>query len=107
MIDNFVQWLITSLIDLVISLVNIIVGFLDDIILKVLLSIFPDFSMFFVSIAKLLDVISGGLGFAISSLGLAPETLSVIVLYYTFKLTAPLLFSSIKSAIKWFKTLKL
>lgn len=102
-----IEWLISAFINLVIWLVNFILSPIDKLIFNVLGSIFPDITGFFQSIAELFNIMLGSIGWVISSVGLRSDTLAIIVSYYTFKLTAPLLFTGIKSAIKWYRTMKL
>lgn len=95
--------ILTGILNLFIGLVNIVLKPIDLLIQTIL----PDVSGALGAIASLLNVISQGLSWAVSASGLNNEVLSLIVLFFTFKLTAPILFSTIKSAIKWYDKLKL
>lgn len=94
--------LLMGIINLIISLVNLILSPIDNLILTAL----PDLSNALTSIGNFLNLISNGLGWAISASGLSSETLSLIVIYFTFKLTAPMLFYMIKLALSWYNRLK-
>lgn len=94
--------LLTGIMNLIIGLVQIILKPIDLLIQGAL----PDLSSALTSVGNLFNLISTSIGWAISTLGLSNETLSLIVLFFTFKLTAPVLFSTIKSAIKWYDKLK-
>lgn len=87
---------------LIISLVSLILAPIDNLILNVL----PDLSNALTAVGNFFNLISTSIGWCISTLGLSNETLSLIVLYFTFKLTAPMLFYMIKLAIKWYDKLK-
>lgn len=87
---------------LIISLVSLILAPIDNLILTVL----PDLSNALTAVGNFFNLISTSIGWCISTLGLSNETLSLIVLYFTFKLTAPMLFYMIKLAIKWYDKLK-
>lgn len=94
--------LLMGIINLIISLVNVILSPIDNLILSIL----PDLSNALTSIGNFFNLISNGLGWAISASGLSSETLSLIVIYFTFKLTAPMLFYMIKLALSWYNRLK-
>lgn len=97
-----INTILTGIFNLMIGLIDIVLKPIDLIIQSVL----PDLSSAISSIGSFLNIISQGLGWAISITGLSSECLSLIVLYFTFKLTSPILFSTIKSAIKWYDKLK-
>ena len=94
--------LLKGIISLIIGLTSTILKPIDLLIASVL----PDLSNALTAVANLFNLASQYVGFAISVTGLSNETLSLIVLYFTFKLTAPLMVSTIKSAIKWYDKLK-
>lgn len=98
-----INTILTGIFDLMIGLIDIVLTPIDLIIQSIL----PDISGALGAIAALLDVISQGLAWAVSASGLNNETLSLIVLFFTFKLTSPILFSTIKMGIKWYNKLKL
>lgn len=98
-----IKALINGIIKLIMSLVSVLTAPIDMIIEQAL----PDLSNALNSFASVLTLITDVMGWVISLTGISTTAISLIVTYYVFKLTTPILFSSIKAAIKWYKTLKL
>lgn len=98
-----IKAIINGVIKLIMSLVGVLTAPIDLIIKNAL----PDLSNALSSFGSLLDIITGSIGWVIDFTGISNTAISLIITYYTFKLTTPILFNSIKSAIKWYKTLKL
>lgn len=98
MINSILQ----GIMSLIISLVSIILAPIDLLIQSAL----PDLSNALTSVGNFFNLIGSSIGWGISVLGLSNETISLIVLYFTFKLTAPLLFYMIKLALAWYNKLK-
>lgn len=98
-----IQELFTGLVSLIISFISLLLIPIDNLILSIL----PDLSNAFTGIANLFNLISGGIAWAVSLTGLSSASLTLIVVYYTFKLTAPMLFYLIKLAISWYNKLKI
>lgn len=94
--------LLKGIMSLIITLVSVILAPIDLAIQSVL----PDLSNALTSVGNLFSLIGQSIGWGISVLGLSSETISLIVLYFTFKLTAPMLFYMIKLAITWYNKLK-
>ncbi len=94
--------LLKGIMSLIIGLVSTLLKPIDLLILQFL----PDLSNGLTAIGNMLNFASQYIGFAVSLTGLSNETLSLIVLYFTFKLTVPLMISTIKTAIKWYDKLK-
>lgn len=94
--------ILTGIINLIIGLVNIVLYPIDALILSAL----PDLSNALTAVGSFLNLISTSIGWVISLTGLSQETLSLIVVYFTFKLTAPMLFYMIKLALDWYEKLK-
>lgn len=94
--------LLKGIMSLIISLVSLILAPIDIAIQSVL----PDLSSALSSVGSLFNLIGQSIGWGISVLGLSSETISLIVLYFTFKLTAPMLFYMIKLALSWYNKLK-
>lgn len=94
--------ILTGIINLIVGLVEIILYPFDALILSVL----PDLSNALTAIGGFINVITSGIGWVISLTGLSSETLSLIVMYFTFKLTAPMLFYMIKLALSWYNKIK-
>lgn len=94
--------LLKGIMSLIITLVSVILAPIDIAIQSVL----PDLSSALTSVGNLFNLIGQSIGWGISVLGLSSETISLIVLYFTFKLTAPMLFYMIKLALTWYNKLK-
>lgn len=95
--------ILKGIFSIILNLVSVLLIPIDLIIESVL----PDLASAFNAIANLFNYIATGLGWVVSVFGLPSECLSLIVLYYTFKLTSPLLVSTIKSALNWYNKLKI
>lgn len=94
--------ILTGIMNLIISLVDIVLAPIDLLIEQFL----PDLSSGISAIGAFFALAKQYLGFAVSITGLSSTALSLIVLYYVFKLSVPLLISAIKNAIKWYDKLK-
>lgn len=94
--------ILSGIINLIISLVNVILLPFDALIESAL----PDLSNAFTSIGQFLNIATSSIGWCISLTGLSTTALSLIISYYGFKLTAPLLFYMIKLALSWYNRLK-
>lgn len=94
--------ILTGIINLIVGLVSLILAPIDALILSAL----PDLSNALTAVGSFLNLISTSIGWVISLTGLSNETLSLIVAYFTFKLTAPMLFYIIKLALDWYEKLK-
>lgn len=98
-----IKSIINGIIKLIMSLVSVLTAPIDMIIKSAL----PDLSNALTSFGSMLNIIGDSIGWCISLTGISSTAISLIITYYVFKLTTPILFSSIKAAIKWYKTLKL
>lgn len=94
--------LLTGIFKLIIGLVSIILAPIDLLITNAL----PSLDNALTAVASFFTYIGSSIGWVISLSGLSSETLSLIVLYFTFKLTAPMLFYMIKLALSWYNKLK-
>lgn len=94
--------LLTGIFKLIIGLVSIILAPIDLLITNAL----PSLDNALTGVANFFTYIGGSIGWVISLTGLSSDTLSLIVLYFTFKLTAPMLFYMIKLALSWYNKLK-
>lgn len=95
--------------EIIIAVVNFIVGFIALILTPIdnlILSFLPDLSNAFTAIGQYLTIISSSIGWAISLSGLSSATISLIITYYTFKLTFPITLYLIKLAVAWYNKLK-
>lgn len=94
--------ILKGIIGLIVGLVSIILAPIDNLIQSAL----PNLSNALTSVGQFFALISNGIGWVISSTGLSNDTLSLIALYFTFKLTAPMMFYMIKLALNWYNRLK-
>lgn len=95
--------LLKGIMSLVQGLVTVVLAPIDLIIEQFL----PDLSSAIGAIGGLFEYCLGSVfGFVVDSTCLSTETLSLIVLFYTFKLTAPILVSAAKSSIRWYNAIK-
>lgn len=94
--------LLTGIFKLIIGLVSIILSPIDTLITNAL----PSLDNALTAVANFFNYIGSSIGWVISLTGLSSETLSLIVLYFSFKLTAPMLFYMIKLALSWYNKLK-
>lgn len=94
--------IITGSIYVVVGLVYIILAPIDAMILEYL----PDLSNAFTAVADMLNLIGQGIGWAISVTGLSSATITLIVAYYSFKLTAPMFMYMIKLVLAWYDKIK-
>lgn len=95
--------ILTGVIKLIISLVNVLLLPIDLLISNAL----PDLATAISAIGTFLNLCCSSIGWVLSVFGLSSECISLIVLYYGFKLTLPLAVSLVKLAIKWYNALKL
>lgn len=95
--------LITGIFNVIISLVNVVMAPIDLLVKQFL----PDLSTALGAIGGMFNLVGNVLGFVVSLTGLSSTALSLIVMYYTFKLTVPILVATIKQAIRWYNALKL
>ena len=94
--------ILSGIISLIISLVNVILTPIDNLITSAL----PDLSNALSAVGGFINLCTRSIGWVISLSGLSSSCISLIVVYFTFKLTAPLLFYFIKLALSWYNRLK-
>lgn len=94
--------LLTGIMNLIINLVGVLLKPIDLLIEQFL----PDLSSAISAIGAFFNLATKYLGFAVSLTGLSSTALSIIVLYFVFKLSVPILVSALKTAIKWYDKLK-
>lgn len=94
--------LLMGIMKLIISLVSLLLTPIDNLITSAL----PDLSNVLNSVSGFLTICTQSIGWVISLTGLSSNVISLIVLYFGFKLTAPLLFYMIKLALSWYDKLK-
>lgn len=94
--------LLMGIFKLIIGLVSLILSPIDNLITNAL----PSLANALEAVNQFFNLISTGIGWVVSLTGLSNETLSLIVAYFTFKLTAPMLFYMVKLALSWYNRLK-
>ena len=94
--------ILKGIMSLIIGLVSLLLKPIDLAIQTAL----PDLSSGISAIGSFFALALQNIGFAISLTGLSSTALSLIILYFTFKLTVPITFATIKLAIKWYNKLK-
>lgn len=94
--------ILKGIMKLIITLVNILLLPIDTLISTIL----PDLSNALTSIANFLNIALRSIGWVISLTGLSSNCISMIVLYFGFSLTAPMLFYLVKLALSWYNRLK-
>ena len=94
--------ILTGIINIILFLVNLILLPIDALISTLL----PDLSNALASVAVMFDYALSYIGFAIDMTGLSDLAIGLIVSYWVFKLSAPLVVSTIKTALNWYRTLK-
>lgn len=94
--------ILKGIMSLIINLVELLLAPIDLAIGAAL----PNLDSALTSIGQYFSLALENVGFAVSMTGLSSTAISLIVLYYTFKLTLPITFHTIKLAIKWYDKLK-
>ena len=85
------------------SLVSLLLSPIDALIEQFL----PDLSNALDGLTNFFGYITQYIGWVIDFAGIPSTVITLIVAYYTFKLTVPLVVSTVKLALKWYNTLKL
>lgn len=88
--------LLTSLLSIFLSPINNLIS-----------TFLPDFSSALTKIASFFTMCTGKIGWVLDSLLIDSETISLLVTVMIMKLTLPYLISSIKTVVKWWRSLKL
>lgn len=94
--------ILSGIMKLIISLVNVLLTPIDLLISNLL----PGLDSAFSAITAMFNAISSVIGWCLSFTLLSSETISLIVLYFTFALTLPLGVYTVKLAIKWYDKIK-
>lgn len=97
-----IKAIINGIFNMVIGLVSILLSPIDALIATVL----PDLSGALSAVGALFNLIGNSLSWVVSLSGLNQATLLLIIAYYTFKLTVPLMLWMTKLALKWYNTIK-
>lgn len=96
-----IKAIINGIFKLIISLVGVLLAPIDSIIESAL----PGLSSAINAVGSFLSTCTSAIGWVLSCFGLSSSCLSLIVIYFTFKLTVPILIHAIKLAIKWYHML--
>lgn len=94
--------LLKGIFSLIISLVNLLLGPLDALINNALPSVATGLEY----VKIFIDFILGFIPWICSWFNFPPQFLSLLIGYYTFKLTVPLAVHTIKLAISWYDKIK-
>lgn len=94
--------ILTGFLNLVILLCKLILMPVDALISKAM----PDLSTFFDAVNSLFSLLQSVIGFVVDLFGLSSLAISILITYYTFKLTVPITVHVIKFVVKWYNTLK-
>lgn len=94
--------ILKGIFSLVVGLVNLLLSPIDNLIASAL----PSLQTAINGIGQFFGYITTAIGWVLSCFGLSSDCISLIVLYFTFKLTVPLVISTIKLAIRWYDKIK-
>lgn len=98
-----INTILNGFFNIIIGLVNTILSPIDSLIIDKI----PALDIAFNAVGTFLDLCTSSIGWVLSCFGLSSSCLSLIVAYFVFKLTVPILFSTIKLAIRWYNAMKL
>lgn len=96
-----IRAIINGIFSLIISLVGVILAPIDALIESTL----PGLSDALSAIGTFFQTCTSAIGWVLSCFGLSSTCISLIIVYFTFKLTVPLLIHTVKLAIKWYHML--
>lgn len=99
--------MINAIIKGVISLISTLIGVVLAPIDLLISSAIPQLDTALTSFATLLNVVGASIGWVISAFAIPTSVISLIVAYYIFKLTVPIVIYTIKLVVKWYDKLKL
>lgn len=94
--------LLNGILSLITSLINLLLSPIDALIKSYL----PGLDEALSSFSAVLNLLTGVIGWVISTLGLPSTFWTLLIAYFTFKLTVPFLISTVKLCIKWYNALK-
>lgn len=98
-----IKAIINGIMKLIMSLVSLLLSPIDALIEQFL----PDLSNALDGLTSFFCYVTQYIGWVIDFAGIPSSVITLIVAYYTFKLTVPLVVSTVKLALKWYNTLKL
>lgn len=88
--------------DILIGVVKIILMPIDFIILGLL----PDLSNTMTAFGDFLTIVSSAFGWVLSATGIPFATISLVITFYIFKLSTPIIFWFVKIIIKWVNVIR-
>lgn len=94
--------LLMGLIKLITSIVSLLLTPINNLITELI----PDLSKYFSVIENLFNLLFTYVGWFVDALMINTETISLIIIVLTARLTLPLIISTTKLAIKWYNQLK-
>ena len=95
--------IITGIFKLITRLVGVVLLPIDALIETAL----PTLSGWINAAGTFIGYCTQSIGWVLSAIGISGNIITMIIAYYTFKLTLPLLVYTIKLAIKWYDKLKI
>lgn len=95
--------ILKGVLSLLTSLLSIFLAPINNLISTFL----PDFSSALTKVASFFTMCTGKIGWVLDSLLIDSETISLLITVMIMKLTLPYLISSIKTIVKWWRSLKL
>ena len=96
-----IKAIINGIFKLIVSLVSVLLSPIDSIITNAL----PGLASAISAVGSFLQTCTSAIGWVLSCFGLSSNCLSLIVIYFTFKLTVPIVVYVFKLAIKWYHML--
>lgn len=98
-----IKKIISGIFKLIIGLVQVLLAPIDALISSAL----PDLAAGINAVYSFLSLCMTSIGWVLSVFAIPPGALSLLVLYYGFKLTVPIAISTVKLAIRWYDKLKI
>lgn len=98
-----IQAILEGVFSVILDLINALLTPLNSLINAVV----PSFSNMVGVVVRGFNVVFSGIGWVINGTLLSSETIAFIILIVTFKLSLPYTTFAIKTAVKWFRSLKL
>lgn len=98
-----IKRIISGIFKLIIGLINVLLAPIDSLISSAL----PDLAAGINAVGSFLSLCMQSIGWVLSVFAIPSGALSLLILYYGFKLTLPLAVSTIKLAIRWYDKLKI
>lgn len=94
--------ILSGIMSLIIGLINLLLYPIDALISTAL----PSLSSALSAVGSFLNVALQSIGWVISLTGISSNVISLVIAYYVFKLTVPMLFYLVKLVLSWYNRLK-